>query len=699
MLDDLLACVAAFARSLEGAVDPQRFLDEFSARAQPLVPHEGMVIACIEDDGRTFSIFARHVEGAGVPLDYGNYTIAFEPAGRLPWVTAAIGPVLDGEPQLIHDVQNYPGRADQVALRAWGKATGFRARVGVPMYAGGRVTGALFAASVTPGRFTDAHVSVCRQLADLIGPFVENVVLLHRERRRRERLAAVANLTSILGESLRLGDVLTRLGDAVRPILDFDGLGVSLLGATGRELERIGFLGQPSNPMKIPIDDSSILPRLREGAVVLVRDAERELDRQLTVDRQVIEAGIRSVLMAPLVLGDQMGGGLYFGKKRPHWYDESDVEIVKVIAGSLVLAVQHQRLAEEQQRLAVSQAAAQQLEQRVQSLRGALEERFGFDTIMGRAPAFLDAVGQAKKVAPTDTTVLLTGASGTGKEVLARAIHQASPRAEGPFVAINCAALPETLIESELFGHERGAFTGADKLKRGRFELAGGGTLFLDEVGELAPAVQAKLLRVLQDRRYERVGGTSTLTADVRLIAATNRNLEDAVADHRFREDLFYRLAVFRVHLPPLRERAGDVLLLADRFVREFGARMGKADVGLSREARDLLLSHAWPGNIRELQNAIERAVILSDGGLISAAQLGVAPAPSPMTPGGATAAPPHPAPEGEGSSGMQALPEMEKQAVIEALRRSKGNRSQAAASLGLSRTRFYTLLRRFELD
>src|SRR5262247_32956 len=692
MLDDLLACVAAFARSLEGAFDPHRFLDEFSARAQPLVPHEGMLIACVEDAG-TFSIFARHVEGTGVPLDYGNYTIAFEPAGRLPRMTAGIGPVLDGEEQLIHDVQSYSHQVDPAVLRAWGEATGFGSRIGVPLYAGGRVVGAFFAASVAPGRFTDAHVGVCRQLADLIGPFVENVVLLQRERRRRERLAAVANLTSILSESLRLGDVITRLGDAVRPILDFDGLGVSVLGATGLELERIGFLGQPSNAMKIPIDDSSILPRLRKGTVVLVRDAERELERQLTVDRQVIEGGIRSALMAPLVLGEQMVGGLYFGKKRPHWYDEADVEIVKAIAGSLVLAVQHQRLAEEQQRLAVSRAAAQQLEQRVQSLRGALEERFGFDTIMGRAPAFLTAVGQAKKVASTDTTVLLTGASGTGKEVLARAIHQASPRGEGPFVAINCAALPETLIESELFGHERGAFTGADKLKRGRFELAGGGTLFLDEVGELAPAVQAKLLRALQERTYERVGGTQTLSADVRLVAATNRNLEDAVAGAKFREDLFYRLAVFRVHLPSLRERGDDILVLADRFVRELGSRMGKADVGLSREARDLLLAYHWPGNIRELQNAIERAVILSDGGLITAAQLGVTP-----TAGRASAAPGAPA-AAEDAAAVQGLPEMEKQAIVEALKRSRGNKSQAAATLGLSRTRFYTLLRRYGLD
>jgi len=374
------------------------------------------------------------------------------------------------------------------------------------------------------------------------------------------------------------------------------------------------------------------------------------------------------------------------------------VEIVRAIADALVMALQHQRQAEEQQRAAVAEATTQQLEQRVQSLRGALEERFGFDTIQGRSPAFTTALGQAKRVAPTETTVLLTGASGTGKEVLARAIHQGSARADGPFVAINCAALPETLIESELFGHERGAFTGADRLKRGRFELAAGGTLFLDEVGELAPAVQAKLLRVLQERRYDRVGGTTTLSADVRLIAATNRNLEDAVANGRFRDDLFYRLAVFRVHLPSLRERGDDILLLADRFVRELGARMSKGDVGLSREARDLLLAYHWPGNIRELQNAIERAVILSDGGLITAAQLGV-------TPPASRAEPPSPRPaqsaaqDGESAAAMQALPEMEKQAVVEALRRAKGNKSQAAAALGLSRTRFYTLLRRYGLS
>src|SRR5205807_9155095 len=190
--------------------------------------------------------------------------------------------------------------------------------------------------------------------------------------------------------------------------------------------------------------------------------------------------------------------------------------------------------------------------------------------------------------------------------------------------AIDCAALPDTLIESELFGHERGAFTGADKQKPGRFELAAGGTLFLDEVGELAPAVQAKLLRVLQEREFQRVGGTVALKADFRLIVATNRNLTDAMARGQFREDLYYRLSVFPIHLPPLRERGEDVVLLAQEFVRRLGGRMLEGEPGLSRDARELLVTSAWPGNISELQNAIERALIVSDAGLITAAQLGL---------------------------------------------------------------------------
>jgi len=315
------------------------------------------------------------------------------------------------------------------------------------------------------------------------------------------------------------------------------------------------------------------------------------------------------------------------------------------------------------------------------------------ESLVGRSAAFREVLDQAALVAAQDTTVLLTGESGTGKELVARAIHSASPRAEGPFVAVNCAALPETLAESELFGHERGAFTSADRLKRGRFELAVGGTLFLDEIGDLAPSVQGKLLRVLQERQFERVGGTTSLQADVRLITATNRDLEHLVETGTFRADLYYRLAVFGIHLPALREREGDVLVLAEHFLRTLGERMGRRQSRLSDQARQLLLAHTWPGNIRELQNAIERALIAADGHVISPDHLGI----------GGHGVPTAGLPSvhqivGDSAPTIRSLAEVEKEAVVDALRRAKGNKAQAAASLGLSRGAFYRRLERFRL-
>ena len=335
---------------------------------------------------------------------------------------------------------------------------------------------------------------------------------------------------------------------------------------------------------------------------------------------------------------------------------------------------------------------AQTLEHSLRTARTQLHERYDFAQILGRSPAIREALTRAAQVARTEATVLLTGESGTGKELVARAIHHASPRAEGPFVAVNCAALPDTLLESELFGHERGAFTGADRQKPGRFELAAGGTLFLDEIGDLSAAVQVKLLRVLQEREYQRVGGTVTLKADVRLIAATNRDLSAEMAAGRFRSDLFYRLSVFGVHLPPLRERGDDVLLLADHFIRTLGPQMGKADLTLSRDACELLRRHSWPGNIRELQNAIERALITSEGTLITAAHLAIPSGSQPAAPP-PQAAPPPPA----GATGS--LQDLERAAIIEALQRTHGQKSRAAALLGLTRFQLYTRLKRYHID
>src|SRR5262249_38635973 len=255
----------------------------------------------------------------------------------------------------------------------------------------------------------------------------------------------------------------------------------------------------------------SLAPRLRAKESVLMRDAPAELDASLPGDRMTLARAMRSLMVVPLIFGEVVGGVLAFAKRESDWFDEDDVEVATGIAAQVVVAVQHQRLADEHQRMVALEERSHQLERRVERLRGVLTEQYRFDSIIGQAPVFREALDHAALVAPEETTVLLTGESGTGKELVARAIHYASRRTEGPFVAVNCAALPEALVESELFGHERGAFTGADKLKRGRFELAAGGTLFLDEIGELAPSAQAKLLRVLQERQYERIGGTATL--------------------------------------------------------------------------------------------------------------------------------------------------------------------------------------------
>jgi DNA-binding NtrC family response regulator len=258
-------------------------------------------------------------------------------------------------------------------------------------------------------------------------------------------------------------------------------------------------------------------------------------------------------------------------------------------------------------------------------LKEEFAERLGFPRILGDAPALHEATRQVQKAAPTDATVLLLGESGTGKELFARALHHLSPRRSGPFVAINCAAIPDTLLENELFGHEKGAYTGANAARPGRIELADRGTLFLDEVGELGPGVQAKLLRVLQERTFERVGGNRTIAVSLRIVAATNRDLRKAAREGTFREDLYFRLAVVSVRVPPLRERPDDVPVLAAHFLERFRRELGKERLELSPAALKALRAHAWPGNVRELENAIERAAILADGPVLEPRHLSLA--------------------------------------------------------------------------
>jgi transcriptional regulator with GAF, ATPase, and Fis domain len=301
------------------------------------------------------------------------------------------------------------------------------------------------------------------------------------------------------------------------------------------------------------------------------------------------------------------------------------------------------------------------------------------DGILGASAVIQAVLARARKVAPTEATVLVTGETGTGKELIARAIHTWSGRADGPFVSVNCAAIPQTLIASELFGHERGAFTGAQQRRRGRFELAAGGTLFLDEVGELPMETQVLLLRVLQEREFERVGGTTSLSADVRVVAATNRDLLRAVAEGSFRSDLYYRLAVFPLEMPPLRKRTGDIRSLAEHFVRRCAREVGKTIRGIDPEALERLEAYSWPGNVRELQNVIERSVIVCESETLTLDPSWLHSEPPPAA---SHSIPP--------TNSTATLDDIQREAILRALQSCDwiiGGSKGAAALLGLKRT------------
>jgi DNA-binding NtrC family response regulator len=315
-------------------------------------------------------------------------------------------------------------------------------------------------------------------------------------------------------------------------------------------------------------------------------------------------------------------------------------------------------------------------------LRQALKQEYRFRDLLSKSPAMQSIFELAKTAARSNSTILVLGESGSGKEVLARAIHSESPRAGGPFVAVSCAALTESLLESELFGHERGSFTGAVARRKGKFEMAHGGTLFLDEVGDIGPKLQLDLLRVLEERRFHRVGGNDPIEVDVRIIAATNRDLRKAAAEGKFREDLFYRLNVIPILIPPLRQRREDVPLLVENFVERLAVEMKKRLDGVSAEAMSALMAHDWPGNVRELRNVLERGAVVASGAVIQLGDLGL-PAKADALPRAGT---------------LASLEEVEKRHVAAVLGHTGGNVSQSARILGIDRVTLYNKMRKYAL-
>lgn len=340
----------------------------------------------------------------------------------------------------------------------------------------------------------------------------------------------------------------------------------------------------------------------------LIVSSETELNRWPRLLEQVKPYEMQSLCWLPLTTARRRLGALVFASKRPSCYSETNVSFLQLVANQVAVAVENAQAFEE------IQALKDKLAKENAYLEEEIRTEHNFGDIVGESDALRRVLQEVETVAPTDSTVLIRGETGTGKELVARALHERSPRRGRSFIKLNCAAIPTGLLESELFGHEKGAFTGAISQKIGRFEVAHQGTLFLDEVGDIPTELQPKLLRVLQEREFERLGGTKTIKVDVRLVAATHRDLATMVADGRFREDLFYRLNVFPLVLPPLRERPDDIPRLVRHFTQRFARRMGRRVETIPSEVMDVLIRYPWPGNVRELQNIIERSVILSSG-------------------------------------------------------------------------------------
>jgi formate hydrogenlyase transcriptional activator len=428
----------------------------------------------------------------------------------------------------------------------------------------------------------------------------------------RDRLQLLLEVTNQAVSNLDLRDLLRAVSASVRRMMLCDGVGVALADCDGRHL-RIHALDFPDSKgiiqeeREIPIGESHLGTAFQTGQPVVLNriDLSEAPPEKLAV---AAAEGIRSSCSIPLVSRNRTVGVLVLARRGEMPFSQEEVHFLTQMGGQIAIAVEnacaYRQIADLRDKLA----------QEKLYLEDEIRTELNFEQIVGNSPSLRRTLHQVETVAPTESTVLVYGETGTGKELVARAIHDGSPRRVGAFVKLNCAAIPTGLLESELFGHEKGAFTGAVAQRIGRFELANGGTIFLDEIGEIPLELQPKLLRVLQEREFERLGNSRTLRTNARLIAATNRDLAAMVEEGKFRTDLFYRLNVFPVQVPPLRERTEDIPLLVRHFAQEFSRRMKKQIDTIPSETLQSLTRYHWPGNIRELQNVIERAVILSPG-------------------------------------------------------------------------------------
>jgi formate hydrogenlyase transcriptional activator len=469
---------------------------------------------------------------------------------------------------------------------------------------------------------TEAEVAFLQQVARQVAVAVDNVLNFESAQayqrqlaRERDRLRVLLEVNNAVVSQLDLHDLLNAISASLRRVIHHEYTSLALFDPATNQMRVLALdfpqgKGLMHEDLIVPLESSMAGRAFRaRQPLVLDRAAMEEYSSGSSV---LLRAeGVRSVVCMPLITHDRALGTLSLASLRDAAFQQGDVDLLAQVASQVSIAVDNalafQEIAKLKNRLA----------QEKLYLEDEIRTEMNFDEIVGEGTSLRAVLKQVETVAPTDSTVLITGETGTGKELIARAIHNLSPRRERTFVKVNCAAIPTGLLESELFGHERGAFTGAIMQRIGRFELANGGTIFLDEVGDIPLELQPKLLRVLQEQEFERLGGSRTIRVDVRLVAATNRDLAEMVSARTFRSDLYYRLRVFPLLLPPLRERQEDIPALVRYFVEKHARRLNRAVETIPAETLDLLVHYPWPGNIRELENLIERAVIVSPGPIL----------------------------------------------------------------------------------
>jgi transcriptional regulator with PAS, ATPase and Fis domain len=639
--DDLLALMAC------GLNVPDMF-HQFSAVAARVVPHDEARLIVRSDDGSTFDTYATT---GGLE----------EPVCR-----AEVGPPIDA--------------AEQILDRVPGPEHGLKSGLKVPVRMTDRFVGTLGLFSRQPSAYTADDLQHAQRLASYLA-----LAIVHQRLAEQTHDAAIERAASVeasvellrtISDVLDIRRVFPRISEIANRILPHDAMTMVFLDESGRVVQEASTGGIPviNNRASQLLPDHFIIGDLADEELPVKTTGESSREKLLA-------AGFHSVLSVHTRARDQLMGVGFISKRR-NGFSGSDVPVARRVVDHIVLAVSHEQLAEAARAVAEANTRADRLEARVQMLTEDLDSKT-HNRVVGQSSQWLDVLKKATQVAATDTTVLLAGESGTGKEIVARFIHRASGRKNGPFVALNCAALPEQLLESELFGYERGAFTSAQQGKPGQIELAAGGVLFLDEVSEMSLASQAKFLRVLQEREFQRLGGTKMLRANIRVVAATNRDLRKAVERGDFREDLFYRLQVFDIRIVPLRERTSDILPLSEAFLQDIGKSFGRPPAGLTKDGRDALLAHTWPGNVRELRNALERAAILADGGLIHGEHLA-------LHSGGKL---------GASHAATTDLDTVEREMISRVLHETRWNKSKAAKRLGVSRTQLYHRMRKYDLE